>query len=118
MFMKVDFPEPEAPMIAIYSPFSTVRETPLSARTLTSSLRKKVFSRSTIRISFSSILRACLFGGLDESDEDLVSFFKAAFYFRVIITPQSGLHPDLFDRQASGKPVFLPPDRIFFLFLR
>jgi hypothetical protein len=31
--MRVDFPEPEAPMMAIISPGSTVRSTPWRART-------------------------------------------------------------------------------------
>ena len=36
MFMKVDFPDPEAPMMAINSPAGMVRSTPLRAGTCTS----------------------------------------------------------------------------------
>ncbi len=39
MFISVDLPEPEAPMIATKSPRSTVSETPRSATTSISPIR-------------------------------------------------------------------------------
>src|SRR6056297_3566740 len=101
IFMKVDFPEPEAPIMEMNSPLFMERETPFNACTLTSSLIWYILKRSVISMRLFAILIDLVFYFyfLSKPYKYFITRFKVLRgNFRVKVTGKTGFDFNMLNR--------------------